>query len=82
MIRQKGQIDIDIEYADDASKLTSNHSSVESFKHHIPEVLQSRDLTINKDKTEQYLIKRTTHESRKCKYLASMLDTKEDIKRR
>ena len=62
------------------SKLTSNHSSIESFKHHISQVLECRDLMFNKDKTEQYLINRTTHEC-KCKYLGSMLDTNEDIKR-
>ena len=36
---------------------------------------------INKDKTEQYLINRATHEWTKCKHLGSMHDTKDDIKR-
>ena len=71
-----------MEYADDISKPISNHSSIESIKDNIPEVLESRDIMINKDKTEQYLINRTAHEWRKSKYLGSMLDTKEDIKRR
>ena len=54
MVTQKDQIDINIEYADVISKLTSNHSSIESFKHHIPEELESRDLMINKNKTKQH----------------------------
>ena len=67
MVTQKDQIDIDMEYPDNIIILNSNHSSIESFKHHIPGVLESRDLMINKDKTEQYLKNRTTHEWRKCK---------------
>ena len=82
MVTQKDQFDIKMEYVDNISKLTSNHSSIESLNHHMTEVLKSRDLMINKDKTEQYLINRITHELRKCKYLGTMLDTKEDIKQR
>ena len=82
MVTQKDQIDIGMEHADDISKLTSNHIPMESFKHHIPEVLVSRDLMINKHKTKQHLIKRTIHEWRKCKHLGNMFDTNEDIKRR
>ena len=44
--------------------------------------MRVRDLIINKDKTEQYFINKTTYEWRKCKYLGSMFDTKEDKKRR
>ena len=62
MVTQKYQINIDMQYANDINKPTSNHSSIQIFKHHMPEVLESRDLMINKDKTEQYLINRTTNE--------------------
>ena len=61
MVTQKDQIDIDMEYADDAGKLTSNNRSIESFKYHTPEVLESRDLMPNQHKTKQCLINRTTH---------------------
>ena len=43
MVTQKDQIDSDIEYADNIDKLTRNHTFIESFKHLIPEVLESRD---------------------------------------
>ena len=38
MVTQKDQIDIDKQYIDNISKLTSNYSSIESFKHPIPKV--------------------------------------------
>ena len=82
VITQKDQIDIDMEYADDISKVTSNHSSMENFKHNTSEILKPRDLNVNHGKTEQYIINRTNNEWRLCKYLGSMLDTGEDIKRR
>ena len=80
-ITQKDQIDIDMEYADDISKVTSNHSSMENFKHNTSEILKPRDLNVNHDKTEQN-INRTNNEWRLCKYLRSMLDTGNGIKRR
>ena len=78
-ITQKDQIDIDIEYANDISKITSNHSSMENLKHNTPEILKPRDLNVNHDKTEQYIINKTNNEWRLCKYLGSMLDTGEDF---
>ena len=71
-----------MEYADDISKVTSNHSSMENFKHITPEILKPRDLNVNHEKTEKYIINRTNNEWRLCKYLGSMLDTGEEIKRR
>ena len=82
MVIQKDQIDIEMKYGDKIGKLTSNHSPLEIFKYHMSKVLQSRDVIFNQNKTEQYLIYRTTHEWRKCKHLYSMLDTIKDIKRR
>ena len=43
VITQKDQIHIDMEYADDISKITSNHSSIENFKHNMLEILKPRD---------------------------------------
>ena len=74
-ITQKDQIDIDMEYASDISKITSNHSSMENLKHNTPEILKPGDLNVNHDKAEQYIINRTNDEWRLCKYLGSMLDT-------
>ena len=71
-----------MEYADDISKVTSNHSSMENFKHNTSEILKSRDLNVNHNKTEQRILKRTNNKWRLCKYLGSMLDTGKDIKRR
>ena len=56
VVTQKHQTDIDMEYADDISKVTSNHSSMENFKHNTPEILKPGDLNVNHDKTEQYII--------------------------
>ena len=80
VITQKDQIGIDMEYADDISKVTSNHSSMENFKHITSGILKVRDLNVNHDKTEQYIINRTNNEWRLCKYLRGMLDTSEDVK--
>ena len=71
-----------MEYADGISKVTSNHSSKENFKYNTSEILNSKDLNVNHGKTEQYIINRTNNEWRLYKYLGSMLDTGEDIKRR
>ena len=56
VITQRDQIDIDMEYTDDISKVTSNHSSMENFKHNLSEMLKPRYLNVNNDKTEQYII--------------------------
>ena len=49
----------------------------------IPKTLAERNLTINKDKTEKYEIKKNGDErSKKCIHLGTMLDTSGDIKRR
>ena len=64
-----------MEYADDISKVTSNYSSMENFKHNTSEILKPKDLNVNHYKTEQYTINKTNNEWRLCKYLRSMLDT-------
>ena len=54
---------------------------MKNFKHNTLEILKPKDLNVNHDKTEQYIINRTNTEWRLCKYLGSILDTAEDIKR-
>ena len=44
--------------------------------------LKQRNLHVNMEKTEEYTISRTQYDWRKCKYLGSLLDTENDIKRR
>jgi hypothetical protein len=56
---------------------------LEHEKKTIPPKLEKRNLTVNEDKTEEYTVKRGGDEEwKKCKYLGSLLDTEEDIKRR
>ena len=69
-----------MEYADDISKVTSNHSSMGNFKYNTSEIQKPSDLNVNHDKTEQYIINRTNNQWRLCKYLGSMLNTGEEIK--
>jgi hypothetical protein len=52
-------------------------------KKDVPSKLKKRNLQINEAKTEEYTIKRGGDEKwKKCKYVGSLLDTEEDIKRR
>ena len=53
VITKKDQIGINMEYADDISKVTSNHSSMENFKHITPEILKPRDLNVNHEKNRK-----------------------------
>ena len=77
------RIHIDQQYADDIGYITSDANIIKHIKQTIPSKLQSRNLQVNKDKTEEYRIKRNdVEEWKKCKYLGSLLDTEKDISRR
>ena len=71
-----------MQYADDICKVSTDYNSIQRFKNEIPKLLTKRDITINESKTEEYEINKNSHDWKKCKYLGSMLDTSEDIKRR
>ena len=71
-----------MEYAYDLSKLTSDHSNIHRYKHNVEENLGKKGLKVNKNETENYIISRQNHQWKKCKLLRTLLDTKEDIKRR
>ena len=74
---------IDLQYANDICWVGGNcNHGVEFFKKNIPEYLASRNLMINLTKTEEYEIDKATDEWKKCRYLGSLLDSEEDIKRR
>ena len=77
-------IDINLEYADDISKITSNKETLTRVKKDLPIKLAKRDLTINETKTENYIISRQNCDNvwKECKLLGSLLDTELDIKRR
>ena len=69
-------------YADDISWATTSEAIIKSVKNEIPEKLKERDLHINKEKTEEYLISRNDTSWKDCKLLGSMLETMKDIERR
>ena len=78
------QIDIDRQYADDISKISTSISAIEKMKDELPVKLAQRGLKINESKTEEYTIKRANCDNRwrDSKLLGSLLDTQNDIKRR
>ena len=75
---------IDQQYTDDIGWVGINSKfKIGKIKKEIPEKLSERNLNVNKEKTEEYNIRRNESVSwKKCKYLGSLLDTEEDIKRR
>ena len=75
-------INIDQQYADDITWITTNTGVTSNIKKVIPEKLKERNLQINKDKTEEYKIKKDSDDWKKCRYLGSLLGTEEDIKKR
>ena len=77
------EADINMEYADDLSQLSTDPRSIEHTKNVLPTKLEKWNLTINEGKTEEYTIRRNGDEAwKKCKLLGTLLDTEEDIKRR
>ena len=76
-------VNINQEYADDMSTISTNINNIEHMKQIIPPMLLNRNLKINESKTEQYTIKRKGETDwKKCKLLGSLLDTNSDIQRR
>ena len=74
---------IRLQYADDICWLGMNcKQSVESVREKIPRRLAERNLLINNNKYEGYVITKDGDQQwKKCKYFGTMLDTTEDIKR-
>ena len=71
------------QYTDDTHWIKLNKQRKEELKVVVPSILKCKDVQINESKTEEYEIKRGGEENwKKCKYLGSLLDTQEDIKRR
>ena len=71
------QIDIEQQYADDISKISTSISAIEKMKDELPVKLAQRGLKINESKTEEYIIKRANCDNcwRDCKLFCDLLDT-------
>ena len=75
--------EIDPKYADDVTWATTDERRINQVKQTIPKRLKKRQLMVNEDKTEEFVVKRKGNESwKKCKLLGSLLATIEDIERR
>ena len=76
-------VTIDLQYADDTGWVSTDSNATNYIKNTLPAKLKKANLNINEDKTEEYEVTRKgSEEWKKCKYLGSLLDTEEDIKRR
>ena len=82
IVTQTEHLDLDMEYADDMTKLTSDYGGAQKYEHEAEVNLGKNGLKINNSKTERFTISRNQHEWKKCKLLGTILDTTEDIKRR
>ena len=72
----------EMKYANDLSKLTSDHNGIRRYKHNVEENSDKKGLKVNKNKTENYIIGRQNHQWKKYKLLVTLLDTQEDIKKK
>ena len=61
--QQNNSINIDQEYADDISVITTNIDIINCKKVSLPTILENRNLTINETKTEEYTITRNGDDS-------------------
>ena len=74
---------IDQQYADDIGWASTNNEKIEEIENTVPQILKNRNLLVNESKTEKYTVERNGSDQWKvCKYVGSLLDTQQDIKRR
>ena len=74
---------LDQQYADDIGWASTGSTVLQEIENKATEKLAERNLKINNSKTEKYSISRNGDTSwLKCKYVGSLLGTKEDINRR
>ena len=77
------EINLNMEYADDMSHISSDTRNIEYAMKTLPSKLCSWDFIMNEGKTEEFTIKRNGEETwRKCKLLETLLGSEEDVKRR
>ena len=76
-------INLNMEYADDMSHISSDMRNIEYAKKTPSSKLSLWDLIMNEEKTKEFTIKRNGGETwKKFKLLGTLLDTEEDIKQR
>ena len=76
-------INLNMEYANDISHISSDMRNIEYAKKTLPSKLSSWDLIMNEEKTEEFTIERNGEETwKKYKLSESLLESEEDIKRR
>ena len=76
-------INLNMEYADDMSHISSDMRNIEYAKKTPSSKLSLWDLIMNEEKTKEFTIKRNGEETwKKCKLFGTLLDTEEDIKQR
>ena len=79
---------IEMEYDDHLSKLTSDHNNIRRYEHNVEENLCKKGLKVNKPppppqkKKKNYILSKQNYQSKKCQLLGILLDNKEDIRRR
>ena len=82
----KETMNIDTQYADDCGNAVIGNSKhqINYIKATIPGILKKRQLFCNKAKDEEYEVNHKNRNGtwKKCKYLGTLLETTEDIKRR
>ena len=77
------EVDIDMEFADDITYITTCKTLRILKKRELPPVLAKRGLVVNETKTEEYSVSREGDDGwKRCKLLGSLLSTAEDIVRR
>ena len=81
-MERTGQL-IPLQYVDNICWLGINCShQIEQIKAEIPSILERRNLKINETKTEEFKISKQGDKLwQKCKYLGTLLDTNEVLKR-
>ena len=80
--KSRENFNIDMQYADDISEITSDMKDIDLIKKELPNILKESNLILNKKKTEEYTINTKNHEWKKCKFLGSYIDTEKDITNR
>ena len=76
-------LDIEQQYADDISYITTARHKHDDRKRDIPLLIMKSNLHVNIGKTEEYIVTRNGNDDwKKCKLVGSLIDTSTDITRR
>ena len=75
-MHQTKHFNINLQYADDISEISTNSADIEHLKANLPVVLSNRGLILNKIKTEEYLASPNQQGWKNAKYLGVSLTQK------